>query len=337
MFRFPFRGGRILKTGIAVFLTAWICQFFGFPPAFAVITAIVTIDPTVTDSIKKAAIRFPASAIGAFYTVVFVAIFGHAPITYTLSAVLTILTCYRLNLHAGLLVATLTAVAMVDTVGSNAITAFFTRLGSTSIGLLVSIAVNILILPPQYTTNIETHMQHIRSQLGPFIRMAFEPLLKPDEWKTEKATKEMKLIQKEIDVTAGLLQLQERDVFHPFVAHHKEQITVHEKQLKSLQMIAHHLINIMEAPMRHAHWTTDEREWLVQCSYDLSEQLEPEHAFDPTLHERQKVELTRLFFNDQQRIGSRAELPSETIILYEMLALYDQVDQFYNPREITFS
>jgi len=36
---------------------------------FAVITAIVTIEPTAADSIKKAFVRFPASAIGAGFSV----------------------------------------------------------------------------------------------------------------------------------------------------------------------------------------------------------------------------------------------------------------------------
>ncbi|UOR12974.1 aromatic acid exporter family protein [Halobacillus amylolyticus] len=58
-------GGRTIKIGISVFLTALFCGFFNFPIIFAVITAIVTIGHTAADSIKKAMIRFPASAIGA--------------------------------------------------------------------------------------------------------------------------------------------------------------------------------------------------------------------------------------------------------------------------------
>ena len=41
------------KTGIAVFLTVLVCEFFNIPTIFAVITAIVTIEPTATDSIKR--------------------------------------------------------------------------------------------------------------------------------------------------------------------------------------------------------------------------------------------------------------------------------------------
>src|SRR5699024_6405337 len=97
-------GNRIVKTAVAVFFTAYICKLIGWPPVFDVITAIVTLEPTVTDSIKKGIVRFPASAIGSFYAVLFIALFGNSAITYTLAASLTIITCFRLKVHAGLLV-----------------------------------------------------------------------------------------------------------------------------------------------------------------------------------------------------------------------------------------
>ena len=133
-----FLGNRIVKTAVAVFITAFVCNMIGWPPVFAVITAIVTLEPTVTDSIKKGMVRFPASAIGSFYAVLFISLFGNSAITYTLAATLTILTCYRLKLHAGLLVATITAVAMVEVVYDNYLLSFFIRLGTTTIGLVVS-------------------------------------------------------------------------------------------------------------------------------------------------------------------------------------------------------
>src|SRR5690606_36835312 len=126
------------QTGIAIFLTDIICGWFGWPPVFAVVTAIETIEPTVSDSIKKGLVRFPASAIGSAFAVLFITFFGNSPITYTLAAVATIAVCYRLNLHAGLLVATLTSVAMVEVIHDHFLIAFFIRLGSTTMGLLVS-------------------------------------------------------------------------------------------------------------------------------------------------------------------------------------------------------
>ncbi|MEC3544122.1 aromatic acid exporter family protein, partial [Bacillus thuringiensis] len=82
-------GGRVIKTGIAVFLTVLVCKFFNIPTIFAVITAIVTIEPTATDSIKKGFIRFPASTIGSAYAMTFTFFLGHQAISYALAAMFT--------------------------------------------------------------------------------------------------------------------------------------------------------------------------------------------------------------------------------------------------------
>ena len=154
-------GRRIIKTGVAIFFTVWLCELLGWPAVFAVITAIVTIEPTVSDSIKKGIVRFPASAIGSAYAVTFISLFGNSPITYTLAAVLTIATCYKLNLHAGLLVATLTSVAMIEVVHEHFFIAFLIRLGTTTIGLVVSTLVNMFVLPPDYKDEIYEEIRNI--------------------------------------------------------------------------------------------------------------------------------------------------------------------------------
>ncbi len=46
-------GGRVIKTGIAVFLTVLVCEFFNIPTIFAVITAIVTIGANCNGFYKK--------------------------------------------------------------------------------------------------------------------------------------------------------------------------------------------------------------------------------------------------------------------------------------------
>ena len=105
-------GGRVIKTGIAVFLTVLVCEFFNIPTIFAVITAIVTIEPTATDSIKR------TSSFSSFNNWIgvcndFHIFLGHQALSYALAAMFTIVTCQKLRLHAGTLVATLTAVAMI--------------------------------------------------------------------------------------------------------------------------------------------------------------------------------------------------------------------------------
>src|SRR5690625_4348954 len=167
-------GNRIVKTAVAVLLTALICQALGWPPVFAVITAVVSLEPTVSDSIKKGLVRFPASAIGSFYAVLFIALFGGSPLTYTLAATLTIITCYRLKLNAGLLVATITAIAMIEVVYDNYLMSFLIRLGTTTIGITVSTLVNLLILPPDFLKDINQNIVAIYGDLGKAIACLIE-------------------------------------------------------------------------------------------------------------------------------------------------------------------
>ena len=312
---FIFRGSRILKTGIAVFITALICQMLDWPPAFAVITAIVTIDPTIHDSIRKAAIRFPASAIGAFYTVALVSIFGHAPITYTLSAVLTIWTTYKLNLQAGLLVATLTAVAMVDVVHSNFFIAFFTRLGSTTVGLLVSIAVNILISPPEYSEAIQKHLHNIARQISEALqRMSYFLLTNtaPDEALKQK----LRVIHQEIRLTEPLIRFQQQDAHYTFMRSPVTDISSAEQLLRFYEKILHRLEVMVAALPVTSSWTENEKEQLDTIIRQLSEAIENNRPFDQQAMERQLTD--RLLHYEQERSDT---LSAKRTVTYELLAL----------------
>ncbi|WP_096186987.1 aromatic acid exporter family protein [Evansella halocellulosilytica] len=148
-------GRRIIKTAISVFITAIICLYLGLPAEFAIIAAIVTVEPTASDSLKRGLIRLPASAIGAAFAVMFVAFFGESAIAYTLAAIFTIFVCQRLKLHAGILVATLTAVAMIPDINGHYLLSFISRLGTTATGLIVSSIVNFTMLHPKYNPLIE--------------------------------------------------------------------------------------------------------------------------------------------------------------------------------------
>lgn len=123
-------------------------RFFNLPIIFAVITAIVTIEHTAADSIKKAAVRFPASAIGALLATAFYGLFGKGALTFALVAMATIAVCHKLKLDAGILVATITATAMIPDFQDHYFVSFFTRLGTTSIGIIVSTFVNFFCCRP---------------------------------------------------------------------------------------------------------------------------------------------------------------------------------------------
>ena len=128
-------------------------MIFNIPTIFAVITAIVTIEPTATDSIKR---TYSLSGLNNWIGICHdFHIFPRPPSNF-LCISCNVYDRYmsKLRLHAGTLVATLTAVAMIPITANHYFTGFLIRLATTSTGIIVSTLVNFFIFPPHYTKMI---------------------------------------------------------------------------------------------------------------------------------------------------------------------------------------
>ena len=337
---FHFNGSRIVKTGIAIFLTAIICEWFNWPPVFAVITAIVTIEPTVSASIKKGLVRFPASAIGSAFAVLFIALFGNSPITYTLAAVATILVCYKFNLHAGLLVATLTAVAMVEVIHSNYLISFFIRLGTTTIGLFVSTAVNVLVFPPNYRKDIIKNIQSISERAGSMLEQTFRTILFDGQADRQDEKKLVAQLTGEIRKTETLINFQrDESNLYSWVRGREAELLKAEKQLLFLHNLEFHLGSLLYIPLHSITWTTEERNTIMQAVTELANDLKNSIDYDPKKHQDQLQNITNLFWDDSKGIATSKDMhptqfPPEFTILYELITIYDLVDKFYDPNSV---
>ncbi|AIF44079.1 aromatic acid exporter family protein [Virgibacillus sp. SK37] len=330
-------GGRVIKTGVAIFLTAWICELLDWPPVFAVITAIVSIEPTVSDSIKKGVIRFPASAIGSAYAVFFISIFGNSPLTYTLAAVFTIVTCFRLKLHAGLLVATLTAVAMIEVIHSNFLFSFFIRLGTTTVGLLVSTAVNMFVLPPDYKNDIKNNIQSMAKRTGKIIEKVFRDILEDKHDDQDEIEKEMVAeLDKKILQTELLIRFQKDEAkYHPLAASEKQQFQKVQDQIVRLRLIHYHMDNLINSPLKDISWSVEERKIILHAVTELTKALRNPAYYQPEKHQMELQQITEIFWEDNEEITKNSDkhptkFPPELIILYELVAVYNLVDRFYN-------
>lgn len=335
MKKIQFAGSRVIKTGVAIYLTAWICELLDWPPVFAVITAIVTIEPTVSDSIKKGIIRFPASAIGSAYAVLFISLFGNSPITYTLAAVFTIATCFKLKLHAGLLVATLTAVAMVEVIHSNFLISFFIRLGTTTTGLLVSTAVNMFILPADYTKEIIRSLQSNAKDTGVLIEKVFNGLL-DNKRKGNIDVKEMVLnLDKQTKRIEMLTRFQKDDTkYHPLIESEKTTFLNTEKQFIQLRLIQYHLNNVVNTHLLGISLSQDEKDIIKHAVKELADSLQNPANYSEDRHQIQLELLMKQFWEDNEEITTKNEqhptyFTPEIIILYELVSIFNLVTKFY--------
>jgi len=174
---YKFIGPRIIKTGIATLITAFICVWLDLPAIFAVITAIVSIDPTSYDSINKAKVRFPASVIGSLIAVTSAYFFKESALTYSLSATLTILICHKLKLNEGILVAAITSVAMIPDIHDEFVHTFVTRLFTTTLGIVVASSINFIVLPPVYYGNINDSIRKFEHAMRTLLTKRTDELI----------------------------------------------------------------------------------------------------------------------------------------------------------------
>ncbi|PAF20982.1 hypothetical protein CHH49_13110 [Terribacillus saccharophilus] len=330
-----FIGSRVIKTGIAVFFTALICEIVHISPAFAVIAAIVTIEPTIHASIQKGLIRLPASMVGAAFSVLSIYLFGASPLTYTAAAFLTILVCYKLKLHAGLIVATITAVAMIDVEHTSLWADFWARLGGSMIGIIISTLVNMLILPPDYfkksRQQLDLVISHTNELLHAFVDIRI--------WKTQGD-------QPVHSLTASFRQLtDERLLLEQYVQHQQLEIRYHlpnsnakavlDKEAvltQKLKLIHYHLWNLIHAGRsgKQLHWNTEQRNCLTAAAEAIQERLSHWMKEDQVSDEKQIHDLFQLLWSiDMPKDPSDGYFPIESIYLYELLSIHELV---YDPQ-----
>lgn len=321
-----FLGNRIVKTAVAVFLTAFICQLIGWPPVFAVITAIVTLEPTVSDSIKKGIVRFPASAIGSFYAVLFIFLFGNSPITYTLAATLTIITSYRLKLHDGLLVATITAVAMVEVVYDNYFMSFLIRLGTTTIGITVSTLVNLLILPPNFMKDIKVLLRDIYYELG-------HSLLSLIQADANLNNKKIHQVSHLISKTEQLVRYETSDIEYFKLEDKKEtQLKLAETELEQLRFIHYHVNNLRDAQLNDTNFNEDDKATFIQAVEDIAHYMigETTSSLEKTEFQLRSIMETYWSASHLPKHTEISKLPADLVLLYELLSVVYLVNKLEN-------
>ncbi|MFC0523974.1 aromatic acid exporter family protein [Pontibacillus salicampi] len=326
-------GSRTLKTGISVFATALICLLFDLPVIFAVVTAIVTIENTASDSIKKALVRFPASAIGAFLAATLYGLMGQTALTYALAAMLTIAVCHKLKLDDGIIVATLTAVAMIPEFNSNYFVSFFMRLGTTSIGIIVSSLVNFFLLPPDYSKMIYNNVKNLYHEAANVLEGSLPRCMNQNGNHAKQMQRAYRQLTFELEKTYQLSQFQREEwKYHRHSTREMKAFNFAQKKLNTLQQIVYHLGNLQYVKLEENAFTSEEKNLITSIISTMAEILRtPSHEMSDSYFQ-QIEELDKEFWHwKEEHIENptkyRHHFPPQTIIIYELLSLHDVMEE----------
>ncbi len=311
-------GGRVIKTGLSVFITAAICQYFNFPVVFAVIAAIVTIEPTAASSVKKGMIRLPAAAVGAAFAMFFDFLWGQIPLTFALSAVFTIVVCHKLRWDDAIIVATLTATAMIPETEDHFLMAFFIRLATTSIGIIISTLVNFLLLPPRFAPMIRELKSDLYQRASMLIVDTIDNILYGNGSKNGLRMR-YHLYNRDLERALQYVQFQREEwQYRKHKMSEIREFTVQQRELDLLQKTFYHLGNLIPIQKMNAKMDPEVLKNIEQAASMIAKLMSDDSRVveDLTPH----IRILKKYIHDLDHI-EQGQLSSLVFVCYELLAI----------------
>jgi len=187
-------GIRIIKTGIAVTITMYLCQLFNLEPAlFGAISAVVNMQPSLYLTLKTARDQIIIHVIGVAIGLAAGYLFGGSPVIMGAVTVCIIFLYTKLKIQSGILMGMVAAIFILNSPPDQFLMHAFTRSYVIFTGLFVAMIINATLWPPRYgNTFIEMLRQcndksvdYFCQAVHDFTRLDNEEILLPSEKRAE--------------------------------------------------------------------------------------------------------------------------------------------------------
>ncbi|WP_299094680.1 aromatic acid exporter family protein [uncultured Metabacillus sp.] len=165
-------GARILKTGIAITLALLLATAFQLPSvAFAGISAIFAIQPTIYRSYLSIIEQVQANVIGAALAIGVGLLFGSHPVMIGITAIFVIAINLKLKAESTIPVALVTVIAILESPGDDFFEVALIRFFTILLGVLAAFIVNLVFLPPKYETKLYKRITENTEEIIKWIRV----------------------------------------------------------------------------------------------------------------------------------------------------------------------
>lgn len=186
-------GMRTIKTGIAVALCAYAGKYLVENPMYAAVGCIVSVQDTVKGSVKLGLNRIKGTMLGGLIGYLCVLIKPGDPILSGLGTIATIYGCTNLKINTGIVVSSVTFLSIqLGVITSNPGYYSIHRVVDTSIGVIIGVIVNYLLVRPNYTTHFYNHLNKIEKIIKENLELK---ILNNDKFNINKLEKEIKRLE----------------------------------------------------------------------------------------------------------------------------------------------
>jgi len=200
-------GARVIKTGVAVTLTMFICKILNLEPAiFGAVSAVINIQPSIYLTLKTTKDQIMIHVLGVVIGLAVGYLVGGNPLSMGVTAILIITLYLKMKLQQGILMGIVAAIFILGSAPDQFLPHAINRTAVIFIGLMIAIIVNIVLWPPRYRSLFVSNLRESNDEavsyfcqaVYDFARLENQEIPLPQD-KREKVLK----LNKESQILAG--------------------------------------------------------------------------------------------------------------------------------------
>jgi len=225
-------GARIIKTGIAVTITMFICKTLGLEPAFfGAVSAVINMQPSIFLTFKTSRDQICVHLLAVTTAIGLGSLIGGNPLSMGLITILIIIFYRKLKLQSGISTGVVAAVFILSSSPEQFLPHALMRTGVIFTGLFTAMLINIVLWPPHYSRKFkeklnESNLESVRyfcSALHSYVQLENkEPQI------NEQQQKRVHQLNTELHVLANFFK-REGELFSPASSEQGDWFTLAKK------------------------------------------------------------------------------------------------------------
>lgn len=153
-------GKRIIKTGIAVTVTMFICKLLKLEPAFfGAVSAVINMQPSIFLTFKTSRNQILVHALAVVIAIALGHVIGGNPLSMGLITILIILLYRQMNLQSGISTGVVAAVFILSSSPDEFLSHALNRTAVIFTGLFTAMLINIFLWPPRYNQQLKEKLR----------------------------------------------------------------------------------------------------------------------------------------------------------------------------------
>lgn len=203
-------GARIIKTGIAVTITMFVCKLLKLEPAFfGAVSAVINMQPSIFLTFKTSRNQIWIHVLAVVVAIIFGHLFGGNALSMGLVTMLIIVLYRRLCLSNGISTGVVAAMFILSSSPEEFLPHALNRTAVVFAGLVTAMLVNILLWPPRYSKQFKEKLEKSNKEAVYYFCTALHAYTQLGDELPEKNEAQKKLaheLTQEVRVLADFFQ-----------------------------------------------------------------------------------------------------------------------------------